>query len=54
MEDSPSIVDSHPTGADCSFTELDGYAQRWEELDEDIAVPGIVSDRLQLPLDPLA
>jgi hypothetical protein len=29
--------------------ELDGYALRWEELDEDITVPGIVSGRFQLP-----
>lgn len=29
--------------------ELDGYALRWEELDEDITVPGIVAGRFQLP-----
>ena len=29
---------------------LDGYALRWEELDEDITVPGIVEGRFQLPL----
>ena len=34
--------------------ELDGYALRWEELDEDITVPGIVRGRFQLPLEPLA
>ncbi len=34
--------------------ELDGYALRWKELDEDITVPGIVSGRFQLPLEPLA
>lgn len=34
--------------------ELDGYALRWEELDEDITVPGIVSGRFQLPLEPNA
>jgi hypothetical protein len=34
--------------------ELDGYALRWEELDEDITVPGIVSGRFQLPLEPPA
>jgi hypothetical protein len=34
--------------------ELDGYALRWEELDEDITVPGIVAGRFQLPLEPLA
>jgi hypothetical protein len=30
--------------------ELNGYALRWEELDEDITVPGIVAGRFQLPL----
>jgi hypothetical protein len=30
--------------------ELDGYALRWEELDEDITVPGIIAGRFQLPL----
>jgi len=29
--------------------ELDGYALRWEELDEDITVPGVVAGRFQLP-----
>jgi hypothetical protein len=29
---------------------LDGYALRWESLDEDITVPGIVAGRFQLPL----
>ena len=29
--------------------ELDGYALRWEDLDEDITVPGIVAGRFQLP-----
>ena len=29
---------------------LNGYALRWEELDEDITVPGIVAGRFQLPL----
>jgi len=28
---------------------LDGFALRWEALDEDIAVPGIVAGRFQLP-----
>jgi alanine dehydrogenase len=28
--------------------ELNGYALRWEELDEDITVPGIVAGRFQL------
>ena len=30
--------------------EVDGYALRWEELDEDITVPGIVAGRFELPL----
>lgn len=30
---------------------LDGYALRWEELDEDITVPGIVAGHFQLPLE---
>ncbi len=30
--------------------ELNGFALRWEELDEDITVPGIVAGRFQLPL----
>lgn len=29
--------------------ELDGYALRWDNLDEDITVPGIVEGRFQLP-----
>ncbi len=29
--------------------EVDGYALRWEELDEDITVPGILAGRFQLP-----
>ena len=29
--------------------ELNGYALRWEELDEDISVPGIVAGHFQLP-----
>jgi hypothetical protein len=31
--------------------EVDGYALRWEELDEDITVPGVVAGRFQLPLE---
>lgn len=27
---------------------LDGYALRWEELDEDITIPGIVAGNFQL------
>jgi hypothetical protein len=30
--------------------ELDGYALRWEELDEDLTVGGVVADGFQLPL----
>ena len=30
---------------------LDGYALRWEELDEDITVLGIVMGNFQLPYD---
>lgn len=30
---------------------LDGYALRWESLDEDITVPGIVAGKFQLPPD---
>jgi len=30
---------------------LDGFALRWEELDEDITVPGIVAGRFELPLE---
>jgi hypothetical protein len=29
--------------------EVNGYALRWEELDEDITVPGIVAGQFQLP-----
>ena len=31
--------------------ELGGYALRWDELDEDITVPGVVAGRFQLPLE---
>lgn len=30
--------------------ELNGYALRWEDLDEDLTVPGVVAGRFQLPL----
>jgi hypothetical protein len=30
--------------------EVNGYALRWEELDEDITVPGVVAGHFQLPL----
>ncbi|MDA0813412.1 MAG: DUF2442 domain-containing protein [Verrucomicrobia bacterium] len=29
--------------------EVNGHALRWDELDEDISVPGIVAGRFQLP-----
>ncbi len=29
---------------------LDGFALRWENLDEDITVPGVVAGNFQLPL----
>lgn len=29
--------------------EVDGYALRWEALDEDITVPGILAGRFELP-----
>ncbi len=29
--------------------EVGGYALRWDELDEDITVPGILAGRFQLP-----
>lgn len=28
---------------------LNGYALRWEELDEDLTVPGILAGRFELP-----
>lgn len=30
---------------------LNGFALRWESLDEDITVPGIVAGRFELPLE---
>lgn len=30
--------------------EVSGYALRWEELDEDLTVAGVVAGRFQLPL----
>lgn len=30
---------------------LNGYALRWENLDEDITVPGIVLGNFELPID---
>ena len=32
--------------------EVDGFALRWDELDEDITVPGILAGRFQRPLKP--
>ncbi|MCH8474633.1 MAG: DUF2442 domain-containing protein [Opitutales bacterium] len=32
--------------------EVNGYALRWEELDEDITVPGVVAGHFQLPPEP--
>jgi len=32
---------------------LDGYALRWESLDEDLTVPGIVAGHFQLPYEPV-
>ena len=32
--------------------ELNGYELRWEELDEDLTVPGIVAGHFQLPPAP--
>lgn len=29
--------------------DLDGFALRWEKLDEDITVPGVVAGHFQLP-----
>ena len=29
--------------------EVDGYALRWDDLDEDITVPGILAGRFELP-----
>jgi hypothetical protein len=40
-------------GIDATTTvtlELGGYALRWEKLDEDITVPGVVAGHFQLPL----
>lgn len=34
--------------------ELNGYALRWEELDEDLTVSGVVDGQFQLPLSKAA
>jgi len=31
---------------------LNGHALRWEKLDEDITVPGVVAGHFQLPYEP--
>jgi hypothetical protein len=31
--------------------ESKGYALRWDELDEDLAVPGVAAGRVELPLE---
>ncbi len=33
--------------------EVNGYALRWEELDEDITVPEVVAGKFELPPEPL-
>ena len=33
--------------------EVDGYALRWEELDEDITVPGVIYGHFELPPNPV-
>lgn len=32
--------------------EVNGFALRWEDLNEDITVPGVVSGRFELPPEP--
>ena len=34
--------------------EVGGYALRWEELDEDLTVSGIIAGQFQLPLPRIA
>ncbi len=31
--------------------EVNGYALRWDDLDEDITVPGVMAGRFELPLN---
>ena len=31
--------------------QVNGYALRWENLDEDITVPGVVAGHFELPID---
>jgi hypothetical protein len=45
------LRDASPEQLQKVTLELDGYALRWEELDEDITVPGVVAGRFQLPLN---
>ena len=32
--------------------EVNGFALRWDELDEDITVPGVIAGRFELPPEP--
>jgi len=32
--------------------QVNGYALRWENLDEDVTVPGVVAGHFELPLEP--
>ena len=45
---------AHPQASDSALAQvelcLNGAALRWEELDEDITVRGVVEGRFQLPL----
>ena len=43
------LRDASPEQLAAVTLELDGYALRWEALDEDITVPGVVAGRFQLP-----
>ena len=33
--------------------QVNGYALRWEDLDEDITVPGVVAGHFELPPEPI-
>jgi len=44
------LRDASPKQLQSVTLELNGHALRWEELDEDITVPGVVAGRFQLPL----
>jgi hypothetical protein len=43
------LKDATPAQLERVELRLNGYALRWEELDEDITVPGIVAGRFELP-----